>query len=267
MSERRAPRCDWPIPLIRRTVSPIASIPFVGRTGSVASSAKTAIVHWMTSGPNVRSMNRSGRYSQRNVAPRGPRADAQIASSAATPRIRWSGRRAQGHSQRVGERRRRQRARDRGERRRQVVDRHDDPAEDEEARNRTFASASIVSARSSPGEQQPEAGERERSRAGPRRPRGPTRRPAGACQPSAERGDRDEQRDLDGLDDEDGRRSSRATSSAAAERRAAEALQDAVGAVVGGRDPEADEARRDRSRTRSSRAAGSRPAWSSRTGS
>ena len=199
---------------------------------------------------------RGRRYSQRNVA-RGEadaRRRAQTASSASEPDdVRCRRRRApsairsSSASGAAGSARR-----DRGERPGQVVDRDDDPAEDEEREEQDVREREH---RLGPERARRAAarGRRTRpSRAGPRRRRGAARRRRPAVQPRTQRRDRDEQRDLDGLDDEDGRDQSRDDQLGPAERRPAEPLQDAVRAVVGGRDPEADEARRDDPRARSS---------------
>ena len=112
------------------------------------------------------------------------------------------------------------------------------------ARNRTFARARTVSGPERPGEEQAEARERRPCRAGP--PTTRSQRRAAAARRPAEDEDRrrDEQGDLDRLDDQHGQQPGD-DQLGTAERRPAEPLQDPVRAVVGGRDPEADEARRD----------------------
>ena len=124
------------------------------------------------------------------------------------------------------------------------------PPSSRNAMNRPFARASVASARSAPASSKPEPGEGERAEQERRHEE--ERRRAGSRTPAEHRdGDRDEQDDLPDLDHED-RAHLGDQQAAARQRRAAEPLEDPVVALVGGRDPEVDEARRDdRQRERS----------------
>ncbi len=117
--------------------------------------------------------------------------------------------------------------------------------------NRPFARASVASARSAPARRSP-------SPANAAVPRsrlttntagdapGPAR-PAQECHR-----DRDQQDGLGDLDDEDGAHLGR-EQAAPGQRRSAEALEDAVVALIRGRDPEVDEAGRDDRKSESAR--------------
>ena len=185
------------------------------------------------------------RYSQRNVAAaspiaRPPSPPAGRASATAAPRsptrARSGAPRDSGAAGRAPG--------DRGERRRQAVDRQDDPAEDQEREEQDVGEGEHRLGAERAGQEQPEPGEGERPEEDATTSSRPRTRPAGA----ASRG----QRSRPPTSSPTWTASTTRTVSepgddelAAAERRAAEPLQDAVRAVVGGRDPEADEARRD----------------------
>ncbi len=116
------------------------------------------------------------------------------------------------------------------------------PPSSRNAMNRPLARASVASARSAPGEQEAETGERERPE--DERPDERDRRSARLRSPAEDEGrDRDEQDDLPDLDGEDGRHLGD-EQVAPGQRRATEPLEDPVVPLVGGRDPEVDEARR-----------------------
>ena len=165
----------------------------------------------------------------------------------------------------VGQRRRRQDAGQRRERVGQVRDREDDPAEqqerDEQAR---WPAPRVASARRAPAISRPSPANASVPEQEPDDEQRPARRPVPGRQPRTRDGDRDEQDDLADLDDED-RGHLRGEQTGPGQRRAAEPLEDAVVALVGGRDAEVDQARRDDREREASRAAGSRPDGRSRS--
>ena len=118
-----------------------------------------------------------------------------------------------------------------------------DPAEQQERDEQAVGEGQGGLGPERTGQEQPEPGERERpEQEGQHEQR---RRRVRPRTPAEDRGrDRHEQDDLHDLDDEDGQHLGR-QQAGARQRRAAEPLQHAVVALVGGRDPEVDQAGRD----------------------